>query len=168
MSATLLNKRKYRNLLSEALPVVIRTEAEYHRLLKIAGERMEKPEGEITEEEGRLLELLAVLIETYEDRVHPLPRVQPRRMLAHLLEERGMKPSDLWDVLPRSRVSEIVSGRRAISKAAAKALAVRFHVPVDLFLCVARGVMGAGHRGWPARPHKRQRDAPPQKGCCRA
>ena len=102
--------------------------------MKIAGELMEKPEGEITEEEGRLLELLAVLIETYEDRVHPLPSVQPRRMLAHLLEQRGMKSSDLWDVLPRSRVSEIVSGRRAISKAAAKALAERFHVPVDLFL----------------------------------
>ena len=78
MSATLLNKRKYRNLLSEALPVVIRTEAEYHRLLKIAGELMEKPEGEITEEEGRLLELLAVLIETYEDRVTPTQSPTPQ------------------------------------------------------------------------------------------
>jgi HTH-type transcriptional regulator / antitoxin HigA len=134
MSATLLNERKYQKLLTEALPVVIRTEAEYRRLLKIAVELMEKPEEEITEEEGRLLELLSVLIETYEDRVHPLPKSTPHKMLAHLLEEHDMKPSDLWSILPKSRVSEILSGKRGISKAQAKQLAERFRVPADLFL----------------------------------
>ncbi|MBV9504089.1 MAG: transcriptional regulator [Acidobacteriia bacterium] len=129
-----LNERKYQNLLIDALPVVIRTEAEYRRLLKIAGELMKKPEQEITEEEGRLLELLSILIETYEDREHPLPKGEPHKMLAHLLEEHNMKPSDLWPILPKSRVSEILSGRRGISKAQAKQLAERFRVPADLFL----------------------------------
>jgi len=32
-------------------------------------------------------------------------------MLAYLLEEKGMKPSDVWPVLPKSRVSEILSGK---------------------------------------------------------
>jgi hypothetical protein len=89
-----MNPHKYQKLLAEALPVVIRTEAKYKRLLKIARGLMEKPEEEITEEEGRLLELLAVLIETYEDRVYPLPKgdqstaspstVSPEDMLAAL------------------------------------------------------------------------------------
>jgi HTH-type transcriptional regulator / antitoxin HigA len=134
MNAMLLNQRKYQKLLTEALPVVIRTEAEYGRLLKIAAELMAKPEDQLTEEEGRLLELLAVLLETYEDRAHPLPKGAPHKMLAHLLEHHNMKPSDLWSIIPKSRVSEILSGKRAISKTQAKQLAERFRVPVDLFL----------------------------------
>jgi HTH-type transcriptional regulator / antitoxin HigA len=134
MSATLLDERKYQKLLSEALPVVVQTEEEYQRLLRIAEQLMNKPENAITEEEGRLLELLSVLIEGYEDRVHPLPKGKPHRMLAHLLEEKGMKPSDLWAVLPKSRVSEILHGKRSISKAQATQLSEFFRVPVDLFL----------------------------------
>jgi len=55
-------------------------------------------------------------------------------MLAYLLEEKGMKASDLWTVLPKSRVSEILNGKRGISKTQARQLADLFHVPVDLFL----------------------------------
>lgn len=55
-------------------------------------------------------------------------------MLAYLLQERGLKPADLASVLPKSRVSETVAGKRAISKEQAKGLAEFFHVPVELFL----------------------------------
>ena len=55
-------------------------------------------------------------------------------MLAYLLEEKGLKPHDLWPLLPKSRVSEILSGKRGVSKAQAKNLSAFFHVPVDLFL----------------------------------
>jgi len=134
MSTALLDERKYQKLLGSALPVVIRTAEEYERLLRAAEALMEKPEEEITEEEGRLLELLSVLIEGYEDRVHPLPKTQPHKILAYLLEEKGMKPSDLWRVLPKSRVSEILNGRRSVSKSQAKQLAELFRVPVDIFL----------------------------------
>src|SRR5467141_3249046 len=102
--------------------VVIRTESEYRRLLSAVDELMSKPEDGMTEEEGRLLELLSVLVEEYEDRVRPLPKGQPHKLLAFLLEEKGMKPSDLGSVLPKSRVSEILNGKRAISKMQAKKL----------------------------------------------
>ncbi len=74
MSTAILNERKYRVLLDRALPVVVQNDKEYHRLLGAVEELMEKPEEEMTPEEGRFLELLAVLIEEYEDRVHPLPK----------------------------------------------------------------------------------------------
>jgi HTH-type transcriptional regulator / antitoxin HigA len=128
------DERKYRKLLGDVLPVVIQSDQEYRRLLQALEQMMELPEEEITEEEGRLLELLSVLVEDYEDRVHPLPNAEPRKMLAHLLNEKGMKPSDLWQVLPKSRVSEILSGKRSISKSQAKELAALFRVPVELFL----------------------------------
>jgi HTH-type transcriptional regulator/antitoxin HigA len=134
MSTALLDERKYRELLDETLPVVIRTGEEYKRLLGAAAELMEKPEAAITEEEGRLLEMLGMLIEEYEDRVHPLPKAEPHKMLNHLLREKQLKPSDLWAILPKSRVSEILSGKRGISKAQAKQLAEMLRVPVDLFL----------------------------------
>ena len=134
MSVMLLDERKYRKLLDVTLPVAIRTEEEYHRLLGAAAALMEKPEGRISEEEGRLLELLSIVIEEYENRVHPLPKAKPHKMLAYLLEEKNMKPSDLWTVLPKSRVSEILNGKRGISKAQAKHLAELLRVPVDLFV----------------------------------
>jgi HTH-type transcriptional regulator/antitoxin HigA len=133
MSAT-INEQTYRKLLDKALPVVIHTEEEYRRLLAAAAELMEQPEEEIGEEEGRLLEMLSMLIEEYEDRTHPLPKTEPHKMLAHLLEQKGLKPSDLWSVLPKSRVSEILAGKRSISKVQAKRLAELFRVPVELFL----------------------------------
>ena len=134
MSTALLDERKYRKLLEAAFPVVIRTEAEYRRLLQAAAGLMEMPEEEISEEEGRLLEMLAMLIEDYENRAHPLPKAEPHKMLGYLLTENAMKPSDLWTVLPKSRVSEILSGKRGISKSQAKHLAELFRVPVETFL----------------------------------
>jgi HTH-type transcriptional regulator/antitoxin HigA len=129
-----LNEQVYRKLLDKALPVVIRTEEEYRRLLAAAAELMEEPEEHISEEEGRLLEVLSMLIEEYEDRMHPQPETEPHKMLAHLLQERGLRSSDLGSIVPKSRVSEILAGKRSISKAQAKRLADLFRVPVELFL----------------------------------
>lgn len=134
MSTALLNVHRYRELLDETLPAAIRTEDEYQRLLSAAAALMEKPDEAISEEEGRLLELLSILIDEYENRAHPLPKAKPHQMLAYLMEEKHLKPSDLSSILPKSRVSEILSGKRGISKAQAKRLAELFRVPVDLFV----------------------------------
>ena len=134
MSSSLLDESRYKKLLGETLPVVIRSEKEYRRLLGAAKRLMETPDEELAPEEGWLLELLGVLIEEYEGRVHPLPTVEPHEMLCHLLEENHLRPGDLGEIMPKSRVSEILSGKRSISKAQAKDLARRFRVPVDVFL----------------------------------
>ena len=130
----MLDAEKYQELLGRTLPVVIHSETEYRRLLHAVSELMEKPEEQISAEEGRLLEMLGMLVEEYEDRRHPLPKTEPHKMLKHLLEETSRKPSDLWTIIPKSRVSEILSGKRSISKAQAKKLAELFRTPVELFL----------------------------------
>ena len=78
-----------------ALPVVIETEQEYERMLAAIEELVEKDEEDLTTEEGRLLQLLATLVEQYEDRHYPLPKSSPHKMLKHLIEDKGLKPSDL-------------------------------------------------------------------------
>ncbi len=134
MSATVIDDWKYQKLLAKVQPLVIRSEREYRRLMQVVEELMERTEADLPEEEGRLLELLSMLLEEYEDRVRPLPKTDPGKMLAYLMEERGLKSSDLAGVMPKSRVSEIVSGKRAVSKEQAKGLAAFFRVPVELFL----------------------------------
>jgi hypothetical protein len=59
----------------------------------------------------------------------------PSRRLRSLMEEHGLRQRDLLDVFgSRGIASEVVSGKRAISKAPAEKLAALFHVGADLFL----------------------------------
>jgi HTH-type transcriptional regulator/antitoxin HigA len=130
-----IDARKYGRLLDKAAPAVIETEEEYKRMLARFECLMDKDDASISPEEGRLLKLLAVLLEEYEDRNISLPRFSPDKMLRHLLAEKGLRPSDLWPVIgSKSRVSEIITGNRSISKSQAKKLAAFFHVPVELFI----------------------------------
>jgi HTH-type transcriptional regulator/antitoxin HigA len=125
---------RYGQLLAEATPRVIRTEEENERALAIIRRLMKTPEAELTPEQGALLELLVELVHDFEEEHYPLPETEPHKMLQCCLDEEGLKPSDLWTILPKSRVSEILSGKRAISKAQARKLGDFFHVPIDLFL----------------------------------
>jgi HTH-type transcriptional regulator/antitoxin HigA len=130
-----IDPRKYGRLLERAAPAVIETEAEYRRMLARLELLMEKDDAAISPEEGRLLKLLAMLLEEYEDRNIPLPAAKPGKMLRHLLTEKGLRQGDLVPVIgSKSRVSEIIAGSRSISKSQAKKLATFFRVPVELFI----------------------------------
>jgi HTH-type transcriptional regulator / antitoxin HigA len=88
-----------------------------------------------TPEEDALLELLIISIEKFEDASYPVPNVEPDRMLLHLMEARNMKQEELVGIIgSRGVVSQIVNGKRSISKAQAKALGQLFHVSPSLFI----------------------------------
>jgi HTH-type transcriptional regulator/antitoxin HigA len=130
-----IDPSKYRRLLERAAPVVIETEEEYQRMLTRFEHLMDKDEASMSAEEGRLLKLLAMLLEEYEDRKVSLPAFSPDKMLRHLLAEKGLRQRDLLPVIgSKSRASEIIAGNRSISKSQAKKLAAFFHVPVELFI----------------------------------
>jgi HTH-type transcriptional regulator / antitoxin HigA len=79
--------------------------------------------------------MLTLLIEDYEETNYPLPQVSPSESLNALMEERGLRHKDIWPVLGnKGAATEVLSGRRSISKVQAKRLAEFFHVPVDLFV----------------------------------
>ncbi len=117
--------------------MVPKTEAENERLLGIVEALMEKGEARLTPEEDALLELLTRLIREFEATAYSSPRLksQPREIVAFLLEQRGLKPSALWDLIgSKGRVSDMLASKRAISKEQAKKLAGFFGVAVGLFL----------------------------------
>lgn len=123
----------YARLLVKSLPRPIRNEAEHARLTAMLLELDEREAP--SQEEEALAEVLTLLIEDYEEKYHPLPAVSPNESLRALMQERGLSHKDIWPVLGnKGAATEVLSGRRSISKAQAKRLAEFFHVPIDLFI----------------------------------
>jgi HTH-type transcriptional regulator/antitoxin HigA len=130
-----LDLKRYGRLLARAVPMVIKTEEENERALAVVERLMEKGERNMTPEEEALLELLTDLIHDFEKRAYPIPKSEPHEMVAFLLEQRGLAPKDLWPVVgSKSRVSEILAGKRSMTKEQAKKIATFFQVGVDLFI----------------------------------
>ncbi|HXW16155.1 MAG TPA: transcriptional regulator [Terriglobia bacterium] len=135
MRTQTLNPVAYGELLARVQPHPIKDDREYDRLVAEVGRLMERGERNLSQEETSLLEMLSILIEDYDRKHYPLPPSEPHKMVAFLLEQRGLEPHDLWPVLgSKSHVSEILGGKRAISKSQARILASFFHVPVDVFI----------------------------------
>ena len=125
---------RYRRLLSRTMPVVIETEEENARMLGIVEKLMQKGE-KLSAEEEKLLKLVARLIEDFEERFYRPSEATPLEVLRHLMEARGVKQSQLWEVFGSKGIaSEVLNGKRGISKTHARALADYFHVPAELFI----------------------------------
>ena len=63
------------------------------------------------------------------------PEVSPNEILKFLMEQKDLKQSDLLHIFGSSGItSEVVNGKRSISKAQAKKLAGYFKVSVKLFI----------------------------------
>ncbi|MDB9494308.1 transcriptional regulator [Spirulina major CS-329] len=132
MTLTFDHKR-YGQLLAETLPAVITTEAEYDRILAITEPLFFS--NDLEPEAEMLLDLLVQLIKQYEEQHYPMPEVKPHVMLQHLIESKGIRQADLVGVIGSSGVvSEVVNGKRAISKAQAKALGDYFQISPSVFI----------------------------------
>ena len=67
--------------------------------------------------------------------MHPLPKIEPRKLVKSLLEQRALKQRDLIPILGASgTVSDILSGKRSISKSQAKKLARFFRISAEYFI----------------------------------
>ncbi|MDF5716231.1 MAG: transcriptional regulator [Rhizonema sp. NSF051] len=129
-----LNQEEYIRLLAETLPRVIDTEEEYERLLNEASKLMALGEL-ITLEQAEVLQLLAILIEQYEDEHYHLQAATPHDILEELMLARGLRQKDLVEVFGSKGItSEVINGKRSISKSQAKALGAFFKVSPALFL----------------------------------
>jgi HTH-type transcriptional regulator/antitoxin HigA len=80
---------------------------------------------------------LARFVEDYEreHRLGQLRRLTPIELLKHLMEENDMNTSDLGNVLgSRGLASEVLSGKRGLSKMLIAKLSERFHINPVMFL----------------------------------
>jgi HTH-type transcriptional regulator / antitoxin HigA len=127
-----INKTTYGELLAETLPRVIRNDKDNERFIAEL-ERLDSL-PRMTPEEESLAELITVLVEQYERR-YDLGHADPIEALKSLMEDRGIRQRDLIPVFGSSSVaSDVLNGKRSISKAHARKLAGYFHVPASLFI----------------------------------
>lgn len=129
------NSDVYGRLLAEYQPRPITAEEENDWALAMVEHLMAIPDRSL--ETSALINVWVALIEQFEEANYSLPTTEgtPDQMLRFLMDQHGLKQSDLVGLLGSSSVvSEIVNGKRSISKTQVKILAERFYVPLALFL----------------------------------
>jgi HTH-type transcriptional regulator / antitoxin HigA len=136
---TTIDKKKYLELLDSAdiIPKTIETEDEYDRFLAVAQMLMHK-RIDRNSEETALLMLIVKLIEDYESIHHNLndwEKSTPNELLRHIMTVSGTRNVDLIGIIGSSGVvSEVVNGKRTISKEQAKSLGKFFKLSPVLFI----------------------------------
>ena len=130
-----IDARKYARLLSRSLPSVIETEEENERMLAEVERLIDKGEENLSPEESKLFKLMVRLVEDFEEHAYPIPEAPPHEVLQHLMDSNEYKQADLLPIFgSRGYTSDIVNGKRGISKENAKALGAFFHVSPELFI----------------------------------
>jgi HTH-type transcriptional regulator/antitoxin HigA len=123
---------EYGTLLEEVKPEVIRDEEELRRQIEIL-ETLTARETPM-EIEKKLIALLTLLVEEYENRNYPVVNVGPLDIIRHLMEEHQLRQKDLMDVFgTESIVSDVLNGKRELNKDHIKRLSERFKVSPAIF-----------------------------------
>src|SRR5271168_5275423 len=128
MGLRALDPIAYGKLLASELPRPIQNQREFDRMVARL-EELDFAKRKLTPEEKALREILAALVEVYDEDHHHVPEQSPHETVKYLMEQRGLKQADLVSVLgSRAQVSDLLNGKRGISKAQAKKLAEYFGV----------------------------------------
>jgi HTH-type transcriptional regulator / antitoxin HigA len=114
----------------------IRTKREYRAATKVMEKLAVRGEDELNADELDYLDVLTGLVEAYDDQHCPEPDDRtPLQRLRDLLEESGMSTSDLGRLLGNSGLaSQILLGRRELSKAHIRILSRHFKLDAGYFL----------------------------------
>ncbi len=81
-----------------------------------------------------LLDLVGELVEDYDAEHFAIEASDPKEVLRHLIETRGLKQGDLAEVVPQSNLSAILAGKRKISATLAGKLAKFFNISPAVFV----------------------------------
>ena len=122
----------YAALLSETRPEVIRDEKQNQAYIRRLEDLTSKKS--VTRAEEKLIELLAVLIEDFEAKHYPVPDASPLAVIRHLMEAHHLRQKDLVDVFgTESIVSEVLHGKRQLTKEHISRLSARFGISPAVF-----------------------------------
>lgn len=110
----------------------IRTEADYAAALARIDALMD---AEANTAEGEELDVLTDLVEHYEAKAEPMELPDPIAAIEFRMEQAGLSPRDLAPLMGgRTRVSEVLSGKRPLTMAMARALHEHLGIPAAVLL----------------------------------
>lgn len=121
--------------LEEAVPVrSIRTRREYDRAVRSLNDLLDQGGADEDHPLAALVDTLGTLIEAYERDHVPMSSVTGIKALCFLMEQHGLRQSDLAEIGSQGVVSEILAGKRELNTRHIAALRARFGVSADVFL----------------------------------
>jgi HTH-type transcriptional regulator/antitoxin HigA len=112
----------------------IDTEADYQRARKSLDDLVDEIGNDEHHPRAGLMDTLATLVHAWEEEHHRIPVAAPRKVLAFLMEQHGLKQQDLKEVGTQGIVSEVLSGKRELNVRQIRKLAARFGVSPALFV----------------------------------
>lgn len=122
----------YGALLSETKPAVIHGEEDNDHFIQMLEHLVSQ--DSLTPAQEKLVELLAVLIKEFESRHYRLETSGPLDIIRHLMDAGGLRQKDLVDVFgTESIVSDVLNGKRDLTKDHIKRLSTRFGVSPAAF-----------------------------------
>lgn len=111
---------------------VIKTEREYEAALRRVEELTRE---EVDPADCDEIELLATLIELYEKKHHPINLPDPVEAVKFRMEQAGLRQQDLVPYFgSRSKVSEVLSGKRSLSLSMIRSLHQHLAIPAAVLL----------------------------------
>jgi HTH-type transcriptional regulator / antitoxin HigA len=122
----------YADLLSQTQPEVIGSEEQNDRYIRILEDLTSRES--VTPAEEKLIALLTLLVEEYEERTYPVAKSTPVEVIRHLMEANDLRQKDLVDIFgTASIVSDVLNGKRDLAKEHIRRLSARFHVSPAAF-----------------------------------
>jgi HTH-type transcriptional regulator/antitoxin HigA len=109
-------------------------EKDYKKLVNLLDSLIDEVGNNESHPLASLMETLGSLIETYEAQKLPEIEGNPVDALKAMMEEHGIRQSDLPEIGSQGVVSEIISGKRQLNIRQIKALGRRFNVSPAVFL----------------------------------
>ena len=111
---------------------LIKTEEDYSLALSRINELMDAKEGSVEADE---LELLATLVEMYEDNHYPIDTPDPVEAIKFRMDQLGLNQQDLVPIIGnRSKVSEVLNRKRPLTLAMMRALHKDLGIPAGVLL----------------------------------
>lgn len=113
-------------------PKVIKTTAEHERALARIEELYTAKPGT---PKGDELELLILLVETYEAKEFPIDLPDPIEAIRFRMQQANLKQKDLIPIFgSKSKVSEVLNGKRELSLSMIRKLASELGIPTEVLL----------------------------------
>lgn len=111
----------------------LRSDEELDRAIAVIDELTDR--SALDPGERDYLDVLASLVETHEDAVHPMPDVSDAEMLRHLIDARGTTQAKVAAEtgIAVSTISEVLAGKRGLSRRNIGILARYFRVSPAVF-----------------------------------
>lgn len=109
-------------------------EKDYNKLIGFLDNLIDEVGNNENHPLSSLMETIGSLIETYESQNIKEIKGNPIDALNALMEEHGLKQSDLSEIGSQGVVSEILSGKRQLNVRQIKMLGNRFHVSPAVFI----------------------------------